>query len=437
MIGFAGLSHLGIVSSIATAAKGFEVIAYGETAALCDRLNEGKIPFFEPELEELLASNKQRIHFTADASELSRCEVIYFALDVPTDDSGRSDLSALDQLIERVVVLARNGATLIVLSQVPPGFTRKLARRIERLEDGRSLQIFYQVETLIFGRAVERALHPERFIVGSSDSHESLPKIYSELLSAFACPVLVMRYESAELTKISINMCLVSSVSVANTMAELCEKIGADWTEIIPALKLDKRIGQHAYLSPGLGIAGGNLERDLATVVSLANEFGTDDSVVDAWISNSRYRRDWALRLLHREVIPRAQQQEKKNPVIAVWGLAYKQDTTSTKNSPTLSLIDVLKPFSIRAYDPQVVLDREPHANFFQSSSAIEACKGADALLIMTPWREFSSISVAQIRDAMTGRVVVDPYGVLDAGACVEAGFNYFKLGSPSIKEQL
>src|SRR5207253_8820951 len=147
----------------------------------------------------------------------------------------------------------------------------------------------------------------------SNDTQLQTPtKAYAELLSAFDCPVLVMRYESAELTKISINMCLVSSVSVANTMAELCVKIGADWSEIVPALKLDKRIGEYAYLSPGLGIAGGNLERDLATVVSLANEFGTDDGVVDAWISNSRYRRDWALMVLHRVVLSHL-----GNPVLA------------------------------------------------------------------------------------------------------------------------
>src|SRR5205085_5975779 len=120
-----------------------------------------------------------------------------------------------------------------------------------------------------------------------------------------------------------------------------------------------------------------------------ANEFGTDDCVVDAWISNSRYRRDWALKVIHREIISRA-----RNPVIAVWGLAYKQDTTSTKNSPALFLIDALKPFSIRAYDPQVVLSGDVGANFLQSSSAMEACRGATALAIMTPWRGFSSIRV-------------------------------------------
>ena len=115
-----------------------------------------------------------------------------------------------------------------------------------------------------------------------------------------------MRFESAELTKIAINCCLVSSISVANTLAELCEGIGAEWGEIAPALKLDRRIGQYAYLSPGLGIAGGNLERDLATVIRMSEEVGSDAGVVRAWVANSRHRRDWAARTIKRVLLEQA-----------------------------------------------------------------------------------------------------------------------------------
>lgn len=145
---------------------------------------------------------------------------------------------------------------------------------------------------------------------------------------AFGCPILPMSYESAELAKISINCCLVGMISVANTLAEVCERIGADWHEIVPALRLDKRIGPYAYISPGLGIAGGNLERDLATVCRLAEEHGTDAEVVRAWIHNSRYRKDWVLRVLHSNVLNYCPQ-----PRIAVLGLAYKENTHSIKNS--------------------------------------------------------------------------------------------------------
>src|SRR4029078_8790702 len=129
---------------------------------------------------------------------------------------------------------------------------------------------------LVFGRAVERALYPERFIVGCPDPSAPLPDAFSAFLKLFGCPMLTMRLESAELTKIAINCFLVASVSTANTLAELCEGIGADWSEMVPGLLLDKRIGQHAYLTAGLGIAGGNLERDLATVIRYADKVGSE-----------------------------------------------------------------------------------------------------------------------------------------------------------------
>src|SRR5205807_2432451 len=146
-----------------------------------------------------------------------------------------------------------------------PGFCRALSARLEP-----RLHLLYLVETLVFGNAVSRAIHPERFMVGCADPGQPLPAPLREYLEAFACPILPMRFESAELCKIAINCFLVSSVTTSNTLAEICENTGADWYEIAPALRLDKRIGLHAYLSPGLGIAGGNLERHLVTVLRLA-----------------------------------------------------------------------------------------------------------------------------------------------------------------------
>jgi len=143
--------------------------------------------------------------------------------------------------------------------------------------------------------------------------------------------------KSARLAKISINCCLVASIAVANTLAELCERIGADWSEIAPALKLDRRIGPDAYLAPGLGIAGGNLEpRNLATVPAFGGHPGTEAGVVAAWLRNSRYRRDWPLRQLREKVLGGA------DPVIGILGVTYKENTHSIKNSPAVALIKAL-----------------------------------------------------------------------------------------------
>jgi UDPglucose 6-dehydrogenase len=419
VVGFAGMTHLGLVSGVCAAEKGFRVVCYDPAAARIAALRKGELPVSEPQLGELVAKNARRLSFTADATDLAACDVVYIAPDVPTDDVGQSDLGPINALLEAVTAAARRDAVLVVLSQVPPGFTRSKQRP--------GGMLYYQVETLIFGRAVERALQPERYIVGCAEPSQPLPAAYSAFLEAHGCPILPMRYESAELAKISINMCLVASVSTANTLAELCEKIGADWSEIVPALKLDKRIGQHAYLAAGLGIAGGNLERDLATVCRLADELGTDAGVVRAWIANSRHRRDWALRTLHREVLSR-----KERPVIAVLGLAYKQDTHSTKNSPSLALLEQLHAFAVRLYDPLVPAAEARHPDARAANSALDACDGADALVIMTPWSEFRALNAAELARRLKGRTVIDPYALLDARAFRKAGLDYHTLGARS-----
>lgn len=415
-VGFVGMTHLGLVSATGTCSKGFATVCYDGDAALIEDLRAGRLPVLEPGLSEMLSANADAQTFSSDPGALGSCDVVYIAPDVPTDDEGRSDLAGITSLIETVVPHLHDTSILVILCQVPPGFTRNLAFPANRL--------FYQVETLIFGQAVERATKPERFIVGCADPAEPLPPAFADLLGAFGCPVLSMRYESAELAKISINMCLVASIGVANTMAEVCEHVGADWQEIVPALKLDRRIGQYSYLAPGLGIAGGNLERDLSTVLRLAERHETDGGIVAAWIANSRHRRDWAARTIQTEVLDADPQ-----AVIAVWGLAYKENTHSVKNSPSLATLGQLEGARFRAFDPAVSVDAAGRDGVTQAETALDALAGAGALAILTPWPEFRDIPVGEIAKGLAGRVVIDPYRVLDGGACVTQGLAYYTLG--------
>jgi UDPglucose 6-dehydrogenase len=417
VIGFAGMTHLGLNSAVAAAEKGFQVICFDPDPGRVRSLVRGELPIVEPGLPELFTKNSGRMTFSDKSSVLGSCDVVYVAPDVATDDTGASDLGTLSELITLVDAVLSEDAVMVVLSQVPPGFTRGL----ERAENRR----FYQVETLIFGRAMERALYPERFIIGAADPYGPLPAAFRTFLESFNCPVLPMRYESAELAKISINMCLVASVTTANTLAELCEEIGADWSEIVPALRLDRRIGEFAYLNPGLGISGGNLERDLATVVRYGDALGSDVGLVRAFQRNSQYRKLWALRVLHKEVLGRV-----ADPRIAVLGLAYKEDTASTKNSPAVALIENLRPFSVAVYDPIVEVEPGWHPSLDRASTAMEACKGADVLIIMTPWKEFRGIVPEALVEALSGKTVIDPYALLDETRCRALGLSYHRLGS-------
>ena len=285
-VGFAGLSHLGIVSSIVAAAKGFSVVGWDLDADLVSQVQSGSLPIVEPGLDDLLAEHREQLMFTADISALSACRLVYVAQDVPTDDSGRSNLDAVNDLLQRVGVAVKPGTVVVLLSQVPPGFTREAAAELISNSLGSGPELFYQVETLVFGNAVERALTPERIIVGCPNPGVDRPEALTRYLGAFDCPILPMRYESAELCKIAINMFLVSTLATTNMLAELCEMIGAVWEEIAPALRLDRRIGRYAYLNPGLGVGGGNLLRDVATVQKTAARHQVDTQLLDAWLAN-------------------------------------------------------------------------------------------------------------------------------------------------------
>jgi UDPglucose 6-dehydrogenase len=415
------MTHLGLVSATVTASRGFPTICFDPDPALIDNIKLGRLPVSEPDLPELLQTNGKRQSFTAAIADLAACDIVYIAADVPTDDRGESDLTSIHKLIDAVVAVLGSSAILVLLCQVPPGFTRALAAppRARR---------YYQVETLVFGRAVERVANPERYIIGCADPSEPLDARLRTLLEAFGCPILPMRYESAELAKISINMCLVASIGVANTLAELCEAVGAVWSEIIPALKLDRRIGPHSYLSPGLGIAGGNLERDLATVMRLADAFGTDAGIVRAWLANSAHRRDWAARTVRAALLDR-----KPGAVVAIWGLAYKENTHSVKNSPSLATIALLPEARLRVHDPVVPASVVTHPKAVGCSDPLEAARTAEALMILTPWPQYRAIAPERLGKVMQGRLVLDPYGVLDADGAAAAGLQYHTLGRPPV----
>ena len=416
VVGFAGMTHLGLVSGIGAAEKSFDVVCFDTDPGRIEPLLSGQLPVSEPGLAELMVRNGKRLTFTSEPQALARCDLIYVAPDVPTNEFGTSDTAPIEAMLESVFAAARPDAVVVLLSQIPPGFTRA------RQRPGRTL--LCQVETLIFGRAVERTLHPERYIVGCADPSRPLPPALASFLAAWDCPVLPMRLESAELAKISINMCLVASVSTANTLAELCESVGADWSEISPALKLDRRIGPHAYLQPGPGIAGGNLERDLATVCELAGTHGTDAGVVNAWIANSRHRSGWAARTIGTELLA-----GRPDATVAVWGLAYKENTHSIKNSPSLATIAALPRTRLRLFDPIVPASAARHAGANAASSALDALSGADALMILTPWPEFRQIEPTVIAKTMRGRLVLDPYAVLDQHQAAAAGLRLLTLG--------
>ena len=410
-IGFVGLSHLGLNYLAASAQKKFRVIGVDSDKKLISDLDILKIPFSEPGLSNILRKNRKKIEFSSDFKRLKKCKIIFISQDVDTSSRGESNLNQIYKLIFKTKKYIQKKSIMVILSQLRPGFMRKI--KFDRA------RLFYQIETLIFGKGVLRALSPERIIIGCYDKNKDLEKSYRNYLSKFKCPIIKMNYESAELTKIAINIFLASNVTTTNVLAETCKKIGANWNEIKPALHLDARIGPKAYLRPGLGISGGNIERDISSLKNLISKDLNLKKFTTTLINNSRYMSTWVLRQLINEKVYK----NKKNK-ISILGLSYKEDTNSIKNSPSIKLISKLKKNRfLKVYDPKVIL-KINMKNCFQISSINQTLKGTKILIIMTPWKNFEKIRIDK-----SVKLVIDPFNVLKMGNKKNLNYKYYTIG--------
>ncbi|MGE3271646.1 MAG: nucleotide sugar dehydrogenase, partial [Chloroflexota bacterium] len=412
--GVIGLSHLGIVYGTSWASFGQPVIAVDADAEAVSRLQAGDPIVREPSLPELLERSRPYLTYTTDFSKLADCPLVIVARDIPTDDENRSDIGAVQRLIDAAIPHLRQDVTFVVMCQVPPGFNRRLGEQIRAARPDLRFQNYYWVETLVFGNAVQRAMEPERLIVGCPDATAPLPEQFRAGLERFNCPIVTMGYESAELTKTAINIYLIGAVTYANALADLCEAVGADWSEMVPALRLDKRIGQSAYIRPSLGVAGGNLERDLVTLRQLGAAHDVETLFLDALQAANDARFDW----VHRKLTERLLARGGATGTVAIWGLTYKKDTKSTKNSPALRLLAEIDPrLTLKAWDPAVGLD-EVRANGITTPLTVmrsrdAALDDADCLLIMADWDQFAQADLDAIRTRMRRPLVIDTVGVL------------------------
>lgn len=397
-IGYAGLSHLGINYAVASAIKGFDVVGFDNNSMLISSLKKKKLPFYEKNLEQNLKKKFNKIKFTNNIKNLSECDLIFISQDTPTNSLNQSNLSLLKILIKKVIINIKKKCNLIILSQVPPGFTRSIKWNKQKL--------YYQVETLIFSKAQERALKPERIIVGK-DSNK-MNKKYNFFLKKFKCPILEMNYESAELAKISINIFLISSVTSTNILSEISENIGANWLDISNALKLDKRIGKYAYLKPGPGISGGNLERDLETF----KNFLKFNKIYENYSKNikkiSNHRKDWIY--IQFKKIAKDFKSLKK---IGILGLTYKENTNSIKNSPSISFIKKISfnnKYKINVFDPKIKkLLNYKNINICKNTN--DLMKNCEILLVATPWAIFKKINLNKFKNI---KAIIDPYNLIN-----------------------
>ena len=415
-LGFVGLTHLGLNYLAASAQKNFSVTGVDINNKKIIRLNKKIIEYEEPNLKKVILKNNKNIRFSNDFKNLKKCNLVFISQDVKTSASGKSDLKNLRILIDKTIKHLNKNAILVVLSQMKPGLMRSINIDHKKL--------YYQVETLIFGKAFNRALYPERIIVGCQSKFNEINPIYLRYLKSFKCPILKMEYESAEIAKISINLLLASSVTTTNILSELCEKMSADWNDIVPALKLDKRIGKFAYIKPGLGISGGNIERDIVTVKSLLRKKSPPDLLLKNILENSQYMKTWIGRILTKEIIL----DEKNKISIGIVGAAYKENTNSIKNSPIIDLLNYLKnKKNISIYEPMLNLELK-NKNIQQVKDLKKLINKNKILIFMRPW--VNQKEIKNIHKNLNNKLIIDPYRVINFKDQKNKSNKYFTLGT-------
>ncbi len=437
-ISVVGCGYLGAVHAASMAKLGHHVVGVDADEGKIELLRSGTPPFFEPGLAELLESGiaSGRLTFDADIAAIAGSEVHFIAVGTPQIDQGfAADVSFVDGAVESMLPLLRPGDLVVGKSTVPVGTAARLADRIQVRNPG--VVLAWNPEFLREGYAVKDTISPDRLVYGvpidpsGQMATRLLDLVYAEALRN-GVPRVVMNYATAELVKVSANAFLATKISFINAMAEIAEVTGADVTQLADAIGHDLRIGRR-FLNSGLGFGGGCLPKDIRAFRARAEELGVGSALsflgeVDA--INLR-RRDRMV-----EMTREALGGSIKGKHIAVLGLAFKPDSDDVRDSPALNVATRLveEGAIVTCTDPQAIETaraRSPQLDYVVSVE--QAVKEADAVLVLTEWRQYRELDPVALGLLVAGRTVLDGRNCLDSLQWREAGWDYRALGRPSI----
>ncbi len=434
-----GTGYVGLVTGACLADTGNQVICADSDSAKIEKLRSAKIPFFEPGLEELIrhAVDREQLKFTASPEESVReSEVIILAVGTPSLPDGSVDLSQV-QIASESIARAMDGYRLIaVKSTVPVGTNEKITHWISKLTR-HPFDVVSNPEFLKEGSALDDFLKPDRIVIGtlSEAAHQKMLQLYAPFVRQ-GNPIVWMDPLSAEVTKYACNAFLATRISFINEMAMLCEKTGADIEKVRRGMCTDTRIGKH-FLYPGVGFGGSCFPKDVRAILKVAEAHGVPlDVVSGAQSANERQKHVLAEKI-------GSYFKEKRNGglsgrTIAIWGLAFKPNTDDVREAPALTLISDLLALGcrVRAFDPEAT---ENARSVLGSSvefckSPYEACKGADALAVVTEWNEFKHPDFEKLGQALTAKLIFDGRNLYYPRQMRELGFEYFSIGRTPVK---
>jgi UDPglucose 6-dehydrogenase len=351
--------------------------------------------------------------------------VLWVTFDTPVDDEDRADTQFVMQRIRDVLPLLDDDSVVLVSSQLPVESCRELESMFASDSRGRRVGFACSPENLRLGKAIDVFRNPDRVVVGVRAVRDR--QILQELLAPITSRVEWMSVESAEMAKHALNAFLAISVTFANEIAALCERVGADAKEVERGLKTEARIGPGAYLSPGAAFAGGTLARDVAFLIAVGDRAGVTIPLLGAVRQSNDNHRGWPERKLE-ELLGRLH-----GRTVAVWGLTYKPGTDTLRRSSAVELCRRLseRGATVRAHDPAVRdLPRELQAMRL-CASAEEAALGAEALVVMTGWPQYRQMAIAPAINGMKEKNVIDPARVLPTAVVDIPGVRYVSVGTP------
>src|SRR5437588_5240852 len=420
-IGVIGTGYVGLVTAAGFAELGSDVWCVDIDAEKIARLQRGEVPIYEPGLEELLARNSERLHFSTDLSgALEHARLLFVAVGTPPTHSGDADLSAVHAVMGAIPD-SRDHA-LVMKSTVPCGTGASLRRAFR--EQGKSgLDYVSCPEFLKEGSAVQDFLHPDRVVVGDDGGWAGDAVV--ELYAPLDAPLVRTDIASAEMVKLASNAFLATKISFINEIANVCEETGADVLEVARGMGLDHRIGTH-FLKPGIGFGGSCFPKDVSALKQLAGNSGYHFQLLTAVIEVNELQKRRVMNKLQKHL------GSLVGRTIALLGLAFKANTDDMREASSLVLAARLQAdgATVHAYDP-VAEDqaRKLMVGVSFAASPMDAVEGADAAIIVTEWPEFKDLDWVGIARRMKGALIVDGRNFVDSDAVRVAGLSYEGIG--------
>jgi len=420
-----GLWHLGSVTAASLAVGGHDVVGVDFDADTIRGLRSGKAPVFEPGLDDAIATSMAagRLSFSDDPTAVADREIVWVTYDTPVDNDDRADVDFVVAQVGRVLPELGDGALVLVSSQMPVGSIARLEQLLATTRPGARVTFGYSPENLRLGKALAVFQQPDRVVVGLRDDGDRGRVV--ALLAPFTSRIEWMSVESAEMTKHALNAFLATCVTFANEIAMLCEVTGADAKEVERGLKSESRIGPGAYLGPGAAFAGGTLARDLMFLSQLAEQHQRPARLLAAARTSNDAHKQWAAQRLKLEL---GDLRERR---IAVWGLTYKPGTNTLRRSSAVELCKRLHDEGaiVSAHDPAVT-ELPPDLSWLQlAPTALDAAKGASALVVATPWPDYRNITAAQLVDVIDQPVVLDAARFLAVSLGADPRVRYVTVG--------